>query len=183
MDNRKILCVGITLGIIGSLLYGDWQAIPSDPCLSTYNTNYTHSPDITTNGHLLSEDEGGYNNSTFDELCSHENENSSILQELVESCEGLSQRDVSCFWNRQSRVTGTYCYSCLGVCLSQQRSHNIYQLSLGAVLVCLSASFLFVYSSAIVSDITSIKSQVIYRQLIKELSYSYSHTHYAGKTC
>lgn len=135
----------------GSLLFGDWQAIHSDPCLNSFTSNNS-----TT---LLSTKE--YATNTTDTLCVGDgSRNSSFLQELVESCEGLSSSSHTCFWNRQSRVTGSYCYSCLGVCLSLQSSQNIYQLSMAVILLSISAGLLFVFSSAIVSDITSVKTQV-----------------------
>ena len=154
MDNRKILCLGILFAVAGCLLCGDWQAaVDTDPCLTAFNTTENPTPQV---------DNVGAENET-NRLCLGEvnSTNSSLfLQELAESCERLSQPDNTCFWNRLSRVTDSYCYTCLGVCLSLQRSHNIYQLSMGVALLCFSASLLFVFSSAIVSDIASLKSQV-----------------------
>ena len=152
IDNRNLLCLGIIFAIAGSLLFGDWQAVVhSDPCLLSLTSNTTANPQTPSIS-------GG---NITDTLCLGDSaSNSSLLAELVESCESLSSSVDECFWNRQSRVTGTYCYSCLGVCLSLSRSQNIYQLSMAVILLSISGAFVFLFSLAIVSDITSVKSQV-----------------------
>ena len=86
--------------------------------------------------------------------------NTSLLQTLIDSCEASSTSNHMCFWNRQSRITGRYCSECLGVCLSKQKSHNIYQFSIGALFLAIAATIGYVFVSAIASDITSISSQV-----------------------
>jgi MFS family permease len=149
-DNRKILGLGIVFAMAGSVLFGDWQAVHSDPCL-TSNSTADYFPTLNASG-----------DNPTDTLCLGDSvTNSSYLQELVQSCESHGSSSNECFWNRQSRVTRTYCYTCLGVCLSLQRSQNIYQLSVAIMLLSISAGFLFVFSSAIVSDVASVKSQVI----------------------
>ena len=114
--------IGILCVMTGSLLYGDWQAVNSDPCLL---------PNTTTNPQAPSNSGGNMTES----LCLRDlASNSSLLTQQVERCESLSSSVDECFWNRQSRVTGNYCYSCLGVCLSLSRSQNIYQLSMAVML-------------------------------------------------
>ena len=151
-DNRKILFLGIVCAMVGSLLFGDWQAIQGDPCLSAsdyQNTTFTHtSGSGAGSGEIY----------ITSDACSITN--SSLILELVERCETLSDSQHVCYWNRQSRVTTHYCYSCLEVCLSLQTSQNIYQFSMGVMLICISAALLYVFVSAIVSDITSVNSQV-----------------------
>ncbi|CAI8018978.1 hypothetical protein GBAR_LOCUS11454 [Geodia barretti] len=153
IDNRKILGLGIIFAMAGSVMFGDWQAVHNDPChfppTSNSTANSFPSSTLYTSGE----------NAT-DALCLGDSvTNSSYLQGLVQSCEDLSSSSNECFWNRQSRVTSTYCYTCLGVCLSLQKSQNIYQLSMGVMLLSISAGFLFVFSSAVVSDVASVKSQ------------------------
>jgi MFS family permease len=149
-DNRKILGLGIVFAMAGSVLFGDWQAVHSDPCLTSNSTaDYFPTSTLYASGE-----------NPTDTLCLGDSvTNSSYLQELVQSCESHGSSSNECFWNRQSRVTRTYCYTCLGVCLSLQRSQNIYQLSVAIMLLSISAGFLFVFSSAIVSDVASVKSQ------------------------
>ena len=83
--------------------------------------------------------------------------NSSVLEE---GCEALSSSSHQCFWNPQSRITGDYCNLCFPVCLSREKSINLYQFGLGVLLLALSAPLGFVFVSAVASDITSVDSQV-----------------------
>ena len=158
-DNRKILFLGLMFSAVGSLLFGDWQAILGDPChAQSQNTTLYY---ITDEAMPPTVEEGsGEIISTLDSCTAESSTNSSLVLELTESCRALSSSENTCFWNRQSRVTGKYCYSCLGVCLSIQSSHNIYQLSAAVILISIATALVFVFSSAIVSDIASVKSQV-----------------------
>ena len=115
---------------------GDWQAIGQDPC--TTGIDY----DAISSEHM---------NATS---------NSSLYQQWLESCEALSNSSHQCFWNPKSRITGEFCNTCLRTCLSEQKSTNFYQFSLGVLLVSLTAPLCFVYIPAITSAITSVESQV-----------------------
>ena len=143
MDNRQLLglCLVCTLG--GSILFGDWQSIGHDPCnhlnITTEQFNYDYlnssiegSGDITPNiSHLMND-----------------------------YCKDFSRSGHECFWNPQSRVTGEFCNTCATSCLSQQRSLDISQFSIGVLFLAVSAPLGFVFVSAISSEITSLKSQV-----------------------
>ena len=160
VDNRKVLFLGLVFSAVGSLLFGDWQAILGDPCLAqSQNTTLYYITDEAMPP-TVEEGSGEIILSTLDSCTVESFTNSSLVLELIESCRALSNSENTCFWSRQSRVTGKYCYSCLGVCLSIQSSHNIYQFSVGVIFISIAASLLFVFSSAIVSDIASVKSQV-----------------------
>ena len=146
LSNRKLLGVCLLAILIGSVLFGDWQSIGDDPCNS-----FIIKEAIGECGEIYS----GASNETAvnDEYVT----NTSVL---VEGCQALSTSGNDCFWNRQSRVTGEYCYECLPTCLSSQKSHNIYQLGLAALLLSAPAPVTYVSTAAICSDITSLKSQV-----------------------
>lgn len=141
MNNRYLLALSLIFTLVGSALACDWQSIGHDPCLS-FNIYTTMT-----------------NSSTSEDPCS-EHLNSSIIQQLVDMCKNHSSPGHDCFWNRQSRITGGYCYACYESCLSKRKSHNIYQFSLGALFLAMSAPLGYVFISAIGSEITSVNSQV-----------------------
>jgi MFS family permease len=136
VDNRIILGLCLIFALVGSILVGDWQSIGHDPCSSA-------SLDTASEMHC---------NGTY-------SLNSSCYTQLVENCEALSSSGHECFWNPQSEVTGEFCNTCLPVCLGKQKSLNIYQFSLGVLLLALS-TLGFVFTSAITSEITAVESQV-----------------------
>jgi MFS family permease len=142
VDNRKLLFLFLILSLVGTGLYGDWQAITPDPC-----TNYTLGP---------------FQNSS---AWGSGNEEGEVLTS-DEGCQSLSGPNDDCFCNRQSRVTGEFCCECVDACLSAQKSHNIYQFSIAAVFLALAAPMGYVFVSAIASDITSINSQGKFASLI-----------------
>ena len=145
MDNRHLLGLCLLLALAGSLLAGDWQSIaPGDPCSTA----------------LVSEDDSY--GSGFSSSCMDRNDTGFIEQNL-ERCEGQSNSS-QCFWNPQSRITGKFCNTCLNTCLSKQKSQNIYLFSIGVLLLSMSAPLGFVFVSAIVSDITSVESQVCFKR-------------------
>ena len=122
---------------------GDWQTINGNSSCSSAAVN-----------DLLHE--------SIEDDCLNSTSNSSLYQQLVESCEALSSSSHQCFWNPKSRITGEFCNTCLPTCLSEQASLNFYQFSLGVVLICISGPLGFVFISAITSAITSVESQVHY---------------------
>ena len=131
------------------MVFGDWQSIGHDPCYR--------------NTEQLQNDSENCSNSTIEESACLDDpalNSTSVLQQFVNCCEEFSSSNDQCYWNRQSRVTGEYCYTCLDVCLSKQKSYNIYQFSIGALLLCISCGLGYVFVSAIASDITSVNSQV-----------------------
>ena len=130
MDNRNLLGLFILLALAGSILAGDWQSIGHDPCFRASLNTQSNNTE---------------------DLCS----NLTISQDAC-----VSNSSHQCFWNPQSRITGEFCNTCLDTCLSKQKSQNIYQLSLGGLLLALSGPLGFVVVSAITSDITSVESQV-----------------------
>ena len=156
------MAVSLLFTLAGSILFGDWQSIGQDPCdsFSRINNTIDEYDDAENDFYPLSGASGvliDYDNRTcLDDSFS----NTSLVQTLIDSCEALSSSNHMCFWNRQSRITGSYCSECLGVCLSKQKSHNIYQFSIGALFLAIAATIGFVFASAIASDITSINSQV-----------------------
>ena len=149
MDNRKLLLFTLTTVLIGTLLFGDWQSIGEDPCTS-----------FCFRGGFESYSSGGGNET---EDCEVYVTNTSGV---VQGCEALSSSSQICFWNRQSRVTGEYCYECVPVCLSSQLSQNIYQFSLATLLLSTSAPLIYVFIMAISSDVSSAKSQVLFSSVM-----------------
>ena len=162
VNNRILLGMAFASLLVGAVLIGDWQAIIDDPCsLAPLNTsepcdteNGSSFPGLSSNISIAS--------GSIEDDCLNSTSNSSLYQQLVESCEALSNSSHQCFWNPKSRITGEFCNTCLPTCLSKQASLNIYQFSLGVVLICLSGPLGFVFTSAVTSDITSVESQVHY---------------------
>ena len=151
VNNRILLGMAFASLLVGSVLIGDWQAVNpviDEPCSSA------SFPGLSSNISIAAE--------SIENNCSNSTSNSSLYQQLVESCGALSSSSHQCFWNPKSRVTGEFCNTCLPTCLSEQASLNIYQFGLGVVLICLSAPLGFVFTSAVTSDITSVESQVHY---------------------
>ena len=164
---------------------GDWQSIGHDPCSSSYRNNSSNASLASNVSSEIIPCSSISLNATTSNLPQYDFENTSIShleasgatkdnawpedsisnaslpqQQLVMNCEALSNSKHTCYWNRQSDITRRYCYTCLATCLSRQRSHNIYQFSIGALFLCISAPLGYVFISAIASEITSVKSQV-----------------------
>ena len=137
VNNRVILGVSLIISLMGCGLMADWQAIRYSDACSSGNINSS----------LLSYD-------------TNLTSNSSLYQQLLESCEALSSSSHQCFWNPESRVTGDICTTCLLTCLSQQASLNFYQFSVGTLLVSVGALLGYVYIPAVASDVFSVESQV-----------------------
>ena len=152
MDNRNLLGLCLLFALIGSVLVADWQSIGQDPCTS-FNSSATASEVYDPTLGFSSGIQEEYSNGTS-------NSSTSFYDQLVTGCEALSSSSHQCFWNPQSRITGDICNTCFRVCLSREKSINLYQFSLGVLLLALSAPLGFVFVSAITSDITSVDSQV-----------------------
>ena len=144
-DNRIMLGLSLICALFGSLLCGDWQAIGNKPC------SYTNTSNITD-----------YNDCTASFTCTN---NSTNLSMFVRSCEAMSSSSDECFWNPKSRITGEFCNSCVSVCLSKEKSIDIYQFGLGVVFISLSASLGYTFLSAVMSDITPVDTQVSYHHI------------------
>ena len=138
LNNWLLLGVSLVPILIGVILIGDWQAIGHDPCLQDWNSNS--------------------NKQSGDLFLSTENySNSSLFQG---SCESWSNSTHQCFWNPQSRITRECCNTCHDACLSKQKSMDIYQLSIGVLLISVMFPIGFFSIPAILSDISSVESQV-----------------------
>ena len=161
VNNRVMLGISLVICLMGCVLLADWQAIGhSNTCsmgpanISTLSSNNTHSGKMHINSNSGSFAVELFENST--NLTS----NSSLYQQLLESCEALSSSSHQCFWNPESRVTGEFCNTCLPTCLSQQASLNFYQFSVGSLLILVGPLLVYVFVSATASDITLKESQV-----------------------
>ena len=146
-----MLGVSLFCALSGSVLITDWQSIGHDPC-SSASPNSSTTDDIFNDSSLYSGDY--FTNETLT------SKTSSLSLDLLEGCIAQSTSSDHCFWNPQSRVTGDFCNSCAPSCLSKEKSLNIVQFCIGALLVASSASVGFVFISAVTSGITSIESQV-----------------------
>lgn len=148
--NRKALALSLVCVLVGALLFADWQSIGHDPCLK-FSSNFTEvdceMADISGAGSGSRYEAGT---------------NTSVITELIEGCKSLSGPNHNCFWNRKSRITGEYCTECLGTCLSYEKSHNIYQLVIGSLLMAVSSPLGYILISATASDITPLNAQVIF---------------------
>ena len=153
VDNRLLLGLFLVLALAGSIIFGDWQSISHDPCLFNFNSS----------------NQTAANNFTDHSMRSNLSDDLSLSEQLLKQCESRSSSNHHCFWNPQSRITGQFCNTCFQTCQSVQNSQNIYQFSIGTLLTALSAPLGKVIVSAIISDITSVGSQV-------QSSYRINHT-------
>ena len=174
VDNRVFLALTFIMAFAGAALVGDWQAIGHDPCssadLGPLNTS--------TNGSVLNENDFTNSNGSGVEMLfsgSGIDEQDSLHQHYVDKCQAMSTSSHQCFYNPTSRVTGEYCNTCLPRCLSEQRSLNFYQYCVGVLLLSFAAPLGYVFNSAIASDLTQLKSQVIVylHAHIKSLLWNY----------
>ena len=149
VDNRLLLGLFLVLALAGSIIFGDWQSISHDTCLFNFNSS----------------NQTAANNFTDHSMRSNLSDDLSLSEQLLKQCESRSSSNHHCFWNPQSRITGQFCNTCQSV----QNSQNIYQFSIGTLLTALSAPLGKVIVSAIISDITSVGSQV-------QSSYIINHT-------
>ena len=147
VNNRVLLGASLIISLMGCGLMADWQAIRYSDACSSMPANLTDLDSGNINSSLLSYD-------------TNLTSNSSLYQQLLESCEALSSSSHQCFWNPESRVTGEFCNTCLPTCLSQQASLNFYQFSMGALLVSVGSLLGYVYIPAVSSDVSSVESQV-----------------------
>ena len=173
MDNRLFLIFAVLLGLLGSVLVGDWQGIGHDPCSSAniigpFNTS-TNGSRLEDNDHsqsgMFSADStlssGGdsiYLLPLSDEISS--SSNSSLDNWWVESCEALSSSSHQCFWNPKSRITGEFCNTCHTACYSEQKSLNFYQFSLGMSLISVSAILGYLFVTIVISGYGTLEQQV-----------------------
>ena len=134
------------MALVGSIIFGDWQSISHDPCL--FDSNSSNQ----TASYQLNLTSGSMKSNLSDDL--------SLSEQLLEDCESRSSSNHHCFWNPQSRITGEFCNTCYQICQSIENSQNIYQFSIGTLLTALAAPLGKVLVSAIISDITSVGSQV-----------------------
>ena len=202
-----MLGVALIMGLFGSLLVGDWQAIiRQDPCLSAHNVTDTtgflaNTTELENYDWIVSGSSSGseLNTSTnsselmmgidVDSLFSsglmtdelNFTSNSSVYEQLIKSCEALSTSSHQCFWNPKSRVTGQFCNTCLPTCLSKQTAINFYQFSAGILLIALATPLEYVVVSAITSDMTATDSQVSIHVFQAEKLFS-SNYYYAFRS-
>jgi hypothetical protein len=151
VENRVMLGVSLLCALIGSVLITDWQAIGRDPCSAAFNSSITDS--------MLND---SYSGSYVGDFLINETSDTEVTNtssSYLEACIAQSSSSDRCFWNPQSRVTGDFCNSCAPACLSEQKSLDIVQFSIGALLIASSASLGFVFISAVTSEITSVESQ------------------------
>ena len=151
-----MLGFSLVCALLGALVCADWQAIGNnDPCSFTNTSNTT----ISDFGCLTPLS------------CANNLTNTSTYEMLARECAAMSSASDDCFWNPSSRITGDFCSTCLPVCLSQQRSLDIYQFGVSALLFAFSASLGFVFLSAVMSDITPVDSQVCSYKFYSALQY------------
>ena len=152
-NNRAVLGLAYILCLSGCTLMSDWQAIGGDTCspLQTNVSNYF-------SGDYYDTSPDNEYNSDYDSL--HSTSNLTLYQFLLENCEAQSSTSHQCFWNPHSRITGEYCNTCLPTCLSHQTSLNLYQFSLGVLLVFVGSLLGYLRTNAIASDITPVDCQV-----------------------
>ena len=164
VDNRVFLALTFITALIGSILIGDWQAIGhDDPCSSAdmHLSTFTNKSGLAdTELGMLSPASGL---GIAEELLPQEQTdlNLTLQQHYVDRCQAMSSSSHQCFWNPMSRVTGDFCSTCRPGCLSEQRSLNFYQYCLGILLFSFATPLGYVFNSAIASDLTPMKSQVV----------------------
>ena len=167
VDNRKVLGVALMLGLVGSVLMGDWQTIGRDSCSPDGNLQLNTSTNSTNSSDMIGIDVDSVRSSGLmtDELNS--TSNSSIYEQLVESCEALSTSSHQCFWNPESDITGEFCNTCLPTCLSKQTTINFPQYTIGILLISFATPIGYVLIFAVASDIAPVDSQVLWHTVIR----------------
>ena len=172
VDNRHLLGLCLIFTLVGSVLFGDWQSVGRDPCssvdLSTSDFDvYISKSGVGSGvGDILS----NITSTDIEDYISESVVSSGVgdmySNDTLRRCEALSNSSHQCFWNPHSRITGEFCITCLSVCLSKQKSHNIFQFSLGVVLLALAGQLGFVVTSAIGSEVTSVDIQVCSQEVL-----------------
>ena len=167
VDNRKVLGVALMLGLVGSILMGDWQTIGRDSCSPDGNLQLNTSTNSTSSSDLIGIDVDSVLSSGLmtDEL--NFTSNSSIYEQLVERCEALSTSSHQCFWNPESHITGEFCNTCLPTCLSKQTTINFPQYTIGILLISFATPLGYVLIFAVASDIAPVDSQVLWHTVIR----------------
>lgn len=166
VDNRVILVAACLVGIVGTIIMMDWQAIGSklDPCLEHNLTSELIQASAITNDNTA---DCALANSTVDCLLDREMLSQSQTDCLTNStsshclCEVFG--DITgnrCFWNQKGRITGNYCTSCRGVCLNEDLSLNFAQIIIGTVLLSFSYAPGRILVITILSDMVGNRPQV-----------------------
>ena len=138
IDNRVVLIVTIFLGIIGTTLSSDWQAIGQDPCYEKFLANFSTvgEPQNTMVCRDLSTDR------------------------LADLCEAGSSNEHNCIWSCVSKVTGNSCQYCPPLCRSDEKSISFVQFSIGMVLIVICLQMFITVTVSITTDITPPALQV-----------------------
>ena len=120
VDNRFIFLGGLILGLIGSVLMADWQAIGGDPC-------------DEFSGHC-SEIINGQNETQFNVTLEENSTDSTLMLSPCEVCKMHSGDPYQCYFNPDSRITKEYCDDCRPFCRSELHTLNFAQFLIGVCL-------------------------------------------------
>ena len=145
-NNRILLIVSLIVGLVGTMLATDWQAIGQDSCHLQFVKGTNGSvPDLA--------DASDFNFQEIDPPMSN-------FSDLADICIAGSSESHECYWNPQSRITGTLCSLCRPVCRTESMSVNFVQFSLGISLITVSSLLIWMTVLAIATDCTAKDAQV-----------------------
>ena len=161
VNNRIVLITSLVMSLLGAMLSADWQAIGQDPC----HLQFTHSQINVSNVSNI-EISNSFENSTRLDVVSGDFNYQDIdlaiynISDLVDICTAGSSDTHECYWNPDSRITGTVCSLCRQVCRTESMSVTFVQFSLGIGLISVSSLLIWTALLGIATDCTAKNAQV-----------------------
>ena len=156
VNNRMVLIVSLVMSLIGSMMATDWQAIGQDPC----SIHFTHAQTSISNNDSYSFVNGTIvdltNNFDYQEI-DPAMSNISILAVI---CMAGSSETHECYWNADSKITGTFCSLCRKVCRAESMTVSFAQFSLGMGFITVASLLMWISVLGIATDCTVKEAQV-----------------------
>ena len=164
VNNRILLIVSLIVGLVGTMLATDWQAIGQDYC----HLQFTHAQTpIGSFSNIPSYSFVNGTNGSAPDLAEASDFNFQEIDppmtnfsDLADICIAGSSESHECYWNPQSRITGQFCSLCRTICRSESMSVNFVQFSLGMSLITVASLLIWMAVLAAATDCTAKDAQV-----------------------
>lgn len=128
--------VTLLMALIGGVMASDWQAVGQDPCQLNFKSYLNDSHFTISNEQIVLP--AALDNFTI----------------AIDLCIAGSTDTSGCYWNPNSRITGTHCSRCRPVCRSKSMSIHLAQFCLGVGLIQMAAIIGWVGVVGVATDST-----------------------------
>lgn len=153
VNNRIVLIVSLVIHLIGATLTADWQAIGQDPCQIQFTHNIANN-NVSSYGTTLNlANASNLNYQVIDPSVSN-------ISYFADICTAGSSDTQKCYWNQNSRITGTICSLCRRVCRTESMSATFATFSLGIGFITVSSLLMWISVLGIATEYTVKDAQV-----------------------